>query len=184
MGDSTMAATQYVAFLRAVNVGGRIIKMTELKKIFESAGLADVSTFIASGNVIFSSPKPAARLEPHIEAALQKALGYTVVTILRSVADVAAVAAYQAFPPRVVGDASLHVGLMQTQPAPAGVKAALLLQTDIDELRVHGREIYWLGRKGVAESTISMAKVEKALQTPVTFRNVNTVRRLAAKYPA
>jgi uncharacterized protein (DUF1697 family) len=179
-----MAATQYVAFLRAVNVGGRIIKMTELKKIFESAGVADVSTFIASGNVIFSSSKPAAKLEPHLEAALKKALGYTVATILRSVADVAIVAEYQAFPPRTVGDATLYVGFTQTLPSAAGAKAVLALQTDVDELRVHDREIYWLARKSIAESTISMAKLEKALQTPVTFRNLNTVRRLAAKYPA
>jgi uncharacterized protein (DUF1697 family) len=179
-----MAATQYVAFLRAINVGSHLVKMTALKTIFESAGLADVSTFIASGNVIFSSAKAAAKLEPHIEAALQKALGYPVATMLRSVADVAAVAAHEAFPPRVTGDASLYVGFIQAQPSAAAAKNALALQTAIDELRIHGREIYWLARKNISESTISMAKVEKALQAPVTFRNVNTVRRLAAKYPA
>ena len=183
MGDSTMAQTQYIAFLRAVNVGGRIVKMTELKKMFESAGLADVSTFIASGNVIFSSSKPAAKLERHIETALKRSLGYAVATMLRSAADVAAVATYEAYPPRVLGDASLYVGFIQTAPPAAAVKAVLALQTDTDQLRVHGREIYWLARNNIAESTISMAKMEKALQTPVTFRNVNTVRRLAAKYP-
>ena len=71
VGDR-MGATQYVAFLRAVNVGGRVVKMTELKKIFEGAGLEDVSTFIASGNVIFASAKPPQKLEPQIQAALQK----------------------------------------------------------------------------------------------------------------
>ena len=84
-----MGATQYVAFLRAVNVGGRVVKMTELKKIFEGAGLEDVSTFIASGNVIFASAKPPQKLEPQIQAALQKALGYSVVTMIRSSAEVA-----------------------------------------------------------------------------------------------
>jgi uncharacterized protein (DUF1697 family) len=182
MGDSAMGATQYVAFLRAVNVGGRIVKMTELKKIFEAAGVDDVRTFIASGNVIFSSAKPAARLEPHIEIGLHKALGYGVTTMVRTVAEVAAVGDYQAFPPRVVADASLYVGFMQTQPSPAAQQKTLSLQTDIDELRVHGREIYWLARKNISESTISMAKMEKTLQTPVTFRNINTIRRLAEKF--
>jgi uncharacterized protein (DUF1697 family) len=176
-----MGATQYVAFLRAVNVGGRIVKMTELKKIFESAGLTNVSTFIASGNVIFSSAKPAARLEPHIESCLQKALGYTVATMIRTVTEVAAAGEYAAFPPRIVADASIYVGFMQSKPSLAAEKKTLSLETDIDELRVHGREIYWLARKNIAESTISMAKVEKALETPVTFRNINTVRRLAVK---
>ncbi|MBA3270945.1 MAG: DUF1697 domain-containing protein, partial [Acidobacteria bacterium] len=56
--------TQYIAFLRAINVGGHIVKMAELKKVFEAARLDDVATFIASGNVIFSSrARDAAKLE-------------------------------------------------------------------------------------------------------------------------
>ena len=46
---------RYIAFLRAVNVGGRIVKMDELREHFAAAGFSDVETFIASGNVIFSS---------------------------------------------------------------------------------------------------------------------------------
>ena len=46
---------RFAAFLRAVNVGGRVVKMEALKWIFESMGLADVESFIASGNVVFSS---------------------------------------------------------------------------------------------------------------------------------
>ena len=52
---------RYVAFLRAVNVGGRIVKMDELRRPFAAAGFADVETFIASGNVIFdTTAKPGA----------------------------------------------------------------------------------------------------------------------------
>ena len=48
--------TKYVAFLRAINVGGHtIIKMADLKQIFESLGLENVQTYIQSGNVIFES---------------------------------------------------------------------------------------------------------------------------------
>jgi uncharacterized protein (DUF1697 family) len=43
-----------VAFLRAVNVGGRVLKSDALKKAFESAGATDPETFLASGNVVFS----------------------------------------------------------------------------------------------------------------------------------
>ncbi len=55
---------RYVAFLRAVNVGGRIVKMDELRRLFAGAGFADVETFIASGNVIFDyhgQARPGAR---------------------------------------------------------------------------------------------------------------------------
>lgn len=182
MGDQAMGAIQYVAFLRAINVGGRVVRMSELKKVFEQLDLDAVSTFIASGNVIFSSPKAVNALHAEVEAALQKALGYPVVTMLRHTGDVVRVAEYTPFAPDELSRASLYVGFMRAKAGPAGVKKALALQTEIDALHVHGREIYWLARKNIAESTITGAAIEKALQTPVTFRNINTVRRLAAKY--
>jgi len=177
-----MAATQYVAFLRAVNVGGRVVKMTELKRLFEVAGLDDVSTFIASGNVIFRSGRGADKLATHIEGVLQKGLGYPVATILRTTGEVAAIAAHDAYPAALAGAGTVYVGLMQVRPSPAAVKKALALQTEIDQLRVDGREIYWLARQNIAEATITGAAVEKALQTAVTFRNLNTMRRLSVKY--
>jgi hypothetical protein len=84
---------RYVAFLRAINAGGRVVKMAALKRVFERLKLADVETFIASGNVIFTSALDAPRLERLIEGALEKALGYPVVTFLRTTGQVAAVAA-------------------------------------------------------------------------------------------
>jgi uncharacterized protein (DUF1697 family) len=178
-----MDTTQYVAFLRAVNVGGRVVKMTELKKIFDTLGLHEVSTFIASGNVIFRSPTATSKLDTRIESALQRTLGYSVVTMVRTTRQVADVAEFEAFSVRAVAGATLYVGFMRTPASPTAVRKALTLQTDIDELRVHRGEIYWLARKSIAESSISMASIEKALQTAVTFRNMNTVRRLATKYP-
>jgi uncharacterized protein (DUF1697 family) len=177
-----MDSTQYVAFLRAINVGGRVVKMTELKRIFEALKLTDVKTFIASGNVIFSTGRAAAPVTSQIEKALQKDLGYPVVTMIRSVGEVSAIADFEPFPPRSVGGASLYVGFMRDNAAAGAVAKATALSNAIDELRVHGREVYWLARKNISEATLTGAAIEKALQTPVTFRNVNTVRRLAAKY--
>lgn len=179
-----MGTTQYVAFLRAVNVGGRIIKMSELKTIFERLGLTDVTTFIASGNVIFTASGTIAALEAQIERGLDASLAYAVPTMLRTTAEVARAAGFEAYPATARAGASLYVGFMKREASAPAVKAARALQTDIDEVRVHGREVYWLARKKIAESTITGAALEKALQVPVTFRNINTVQRLAAKYPA
>jgi uncharacterized protein (DUF1697 family) len=103
--------------------------------------------------------------------------------MLRSAGEVAGAADFEAFSPSVRGTASLYVGFMKRQASASAIEAARSLQTDIDELRVHGREVYWLARKSIADATITGAGIEKALQTPVTFRNINTVRRLVAKYP-
>jgi uncharacterized protein (DUF1697 family) len=177
--------TQYIAFLRAINVGGRVVKMTELKKIFEAARLSDVETFIASGNVIFTcGVKDMATLGTKVESALQKALGYPVATMLRTTGEVVAAAEYQAFTPKELGAASLYVGFLKGPAAADAIKKTLAMRTDIDDLHVHGREVYWLARKNIQEATITGAAIEKTLATPVTFRNINTVRRLAAKYAA
>ena len=91
--------TRYIAFLRAINVGGRTVKMDELRTLFAAMGFAGVETFIASGNVIFAADhSDAAALQQRIEGELNQALGYAVATFLRTDAEVAAVARYAPFP--------------------------------------------------------------------------------------
>jgi uncharacterized protein (DUF1697 family) len=80
-----MAVTRYVALLRGINVGGKNkVAMADLRAAFTDAGLADVSTYIASGNVLFSSMRPAAALEDDIEAFLEERLGMPLVVVVRS----------------------------------------------------------------------------------------------------
>src|SRR5215210_6236423 len=86
---------RYAAFLRAINVGGHVVKMEALRSIFSGSGVTGVETFIASGNLIFTSgAKNAASLERTLESALQKALGYPVATFVRTAEELAAIAAH------------------------------------------------------------------------------------------
>ena len=92
--------TRYVAFLRAINVGGRRVKMDHLRKLFEALGTSNVETFIASGNVIFDSEADDPRvLERKIEDHLQESLGYEVATFVRSTSELAGIARYRPFDP-------------------------------------------------------------------------------------
>ena len=87
---------RYIAFLRAINVGGHTVKMDRLREIFESLGFANVETFIASGNVVFETTAlDTAALETRIAAALQAALGYEVATFIRTEAELARIAAHR-----------------------------------------------------------------------------------------
>ena len=171
---------QYIAFLRAINIGNRIVKMDALKTMFEAMRFTDVATFIASGNVVFRGPGEAARLEATIAKGLEKALGYPVPTFLRTLDEVGRIAAFDPFPGSGVG--TLYVGFLPTPPA-AGRSTLAALETPTDRLRVQGREVYWLCATGMMESTVTYARIEKVLSLPATFRNISTVRRLAAKYP-
>jgi uncharacterized protein (DUF1697 family) len=176
---------RYVAFLRAINVGGRTVKMDELRRIFESLGFDSVATFIASGNVVFStSTRSDTRLRGHIESVLRDRLGYEVATILRTCAEVAAIADYPAFPESQMKRArALNVALLADPPGRAAVKNLAQLKTPIDDFRMHGRDLYWLCKKSQSESKINNAVIEKALQARATIRGLNTIRRLSAKYP-
>ena len=178
---------RYIAFLRAVNVGGRVVKMAQLKEIFEAAGFAKVETFIASGNVIFSTRSTAIEaMVRKIEAALESELGYAVPVLIRTDAEVAALAArkYKVFSEAEVSAAhSLSVGMLH-EPLTKEVAGVLAtFNTDVELFRTHHREIYMLMLQPTLKSLFSLRKLEKALQADATFRNVNTLERLAKKYP-
>ena len=173
-----------VAFLRAINVGGHTVTMETLRGTFESLGLKDVETFIASGNVIFTAPRGhLSSLEQKIEAQLHKTLGYEVKTFLRTEAEVAAIAGYKPFKAAHVQAArTLSVAFLRAPLGPPGVKTLMAMRTPIDDFHVNGREMYWLCKKGQSESTFSNVRFEKALAAHSTFRGHKTIVKLAAKY--
>ena len=176
---------RYIAFLRAINVGGRVVTMDRLRSLFESLGFSGVETFIASGNVVFESRSGDTRvLSRKIEQLLQKSLGYEVATFIRTDSEVAAIARHRLFESAQARSAqALNVGFL-SEPPRAGARGALMrLRTAADDFHVHGREVYWLSRTKLSESGLSYAVLEKTLQVQATFRGRNTVVRLAAKYP-
>jgi uncharacterized protein (DUF1697 family) len=175
--------TRFIAFLRAINVGGRTVKMDRLRGLFESLGFQNVETFIASGNVVFeSSARNARNLETRIQDQLRRSLGYEVATFVRSVAELREIADHHAFKAseRAKGD-SLYVAFLPSAPGEESQEKLMSYQSRIDDFRVHGREVYWLCRKKFSESEFSGALLEKTLQMPATIRNVTTVTRLAEK---
>ena len=176
---------RYIAFLRAINVGGHTVKMEELRALFESLGFSGVETFIASGNVKFESGSGSARaLQNRIEALLRKSLGYEVATFIRTDAEIAAVARYRPFADSAMRSAgALNVAFLADPLSDEAVKSLMRLKTDIDDFHVHGREVYWLCRKKQSESSFSNAVFERTLKIQSTFRGFNTVLRLAARYP-
>jgi uncharacterized protein (DUF1697 family) len=175
---------RYVAFLRAINVGGHNVKMDRLQKLFEKLGFDDVETFIASGNVIFRSKSKNTRaLASKIEKTLAAALGYEVATFVRTDEEVAAIARRLPFDEAAHKAATAFVvGFLIEAPNAGAVKALMSLGTEIDRFAVHGNEIYWLCHHRQSESTFSNALFEKTVRLKTTFRGMKTLVRLAAKY--
>ena len=176
---------KYVAFLRAINVGGHTVKMDHLRSLFQSMGLANVETFIASGNVIFDSQaKNTTALEKKIEDHLHRALGYEVKTFIRTPQALAGLLANSGFRRSELEQEGniLYVGFLSETPTPAAVKKLDTLVDDINDIRVRDSEVYWLRRTGIGQSEYSGGLIEKTLNVPVTFRNITTVKKIAAKY--
>jgi uncharacterized protein (DUF1697 family) len=170
---------RYVALLRAINVGGHVVKMDALRRQFEALGFDDVSTFIASGNVLFTARGGAAALEKRIAAALHDALGYPVETFLRAPAEMAAASRHVPF--RDLADADvLSVGFLGRALTAAERHTVQSFTNATDDFATNARELYWRRRVRISESSFSLARFEKALGAPATFRNVTTVRKLDA----
>jgi uncharacterized protein (DUF1697 family) len=172
---------RYVAFLRAINVGGHTVKMDRLRAEFDALGFRDVETFIASGNVLFAAASgDPSTLEHRIEERLEKTLGYPVATFLRTPEELAAVVGYEPFPERDE-TTGLWVGFLKSELSREARDKLVAFRTEVDELESRGREAFWMCRTRFSESKVSGAKMEKALAMPATFRNVTTVRKLALK---
>ncbi|HBB86692.1 MAG TPA: DUF1697 domain-containing protein [Blastocatellia bacterium] len=177
---------KFIAFLRAINVGGHVVKMDQLRQSFEALGFANVETFIASGNVIFEAKsKDTAVLQRKIEKHLHQALGYEVATLVRTLAELEQVANHRPFAETEMNlpGNTLYVGFIADNPAKAASQKVEALATDADDLKVAGREVYWLLKHtNFSDSKLSGAILERTLGMKATFRNINTVRRILKKY--
>lgn len=175
---------RYLAFLRAINVGGHTVKNTELVKLFAGAGVAGAETFIASGNVTFTSTAKPAALEKKLEAHFEKTLGYEVKTFLRTRAELAAIGETRPFPKARHASATvLVVGFLAKAPTPAQKKILAGFNNEESDFAAVGRELYWLCQVNQSASAFFKVPFEKRFGAACTWRNMNTVERLLAKYP-
>jgi len=178
------AMQKYVAFLRGINLGRRRPPMSRLRELFEELDLAEVATFIASGNVLFASKSTdTGKLETKIARHLEKSLGYAVDTFVRTAEEVVAIDRFEVFPAKA-GD-TVHVGFLHEKLSPAVARKFEGVRTDEDAFRVHGREYYWLCRVRTSDSKVWTAPELKALKLPSSsMRNMTSIHKLVEKHLA
>ncbi|MEJ2215462.1 MAG: DUF1697 domain-containing protein [Gemmatimonadota bacterium] len=183
--SSPPSGGEFVAFLRAINVGGHTVKMDRLRALFEETGVRDVATFIASGNVIFRAAAAGPALEARIERQLFEALGYEVATFIRPLPRLAQIAAAAPFVnDGVENGGTLYVGFLKHAGKAAAREALEDLRSDTDDFVLKDRELYWLCRTRFSDSPVSGGLLEKRLDTLLTIRNANTLERIVRKFDA
>jgi uncharacterized protein (DUF1697 family) len=174
--------TRYIAFLRAINVGGHTVKMDHLRQLFEALGFTNVETFIASGNVILEAKsKNNAAFEKQIGAHLKSALGYEVDTFVRTRAEVADLEKRNPFPPGKTGQ-DVYIAFLHETPHAAAQSALLALRNNFNDFAIIDREVYW-SRLNKDDSIFLKNSLEKILHMSATTRSLTTIQKLTQKYP-
>lgn len=160
----------YIAFLRAVNVGGTgKLPMTELKAMCEAEGFLKVRTYIASGNVLFESRKTEAQVKAALEKRLAEYTGKAVGVLVRTPEELAAVLDANPFPEAAP---NRTVAIFLDTPPPSNALENVKGKKD-EELRQGKREIYVHYGSGMADSKLKIPAAKDG-----TARNMNTIAKM------
>lgn len=176
--------TIYIALLRGINVGGKnIIKMAELKRVFEAIGLYEVQTYIQSGNVLFKSNEGEEPLGKKIEHEIEAAFGFSVTVVLRTAAELEQIILNCPFSKEEVYEAessseaeSLYVSLLTHAPSQEKIERLNVYRNESDMYQIIGREVFLLFRNSIRNSKI--ANNLQKLDVPGTVRNWKTINKL------
>ena len=173
-GHTELMTTASVALLRGINVGGHgKLKMDALRDAVRGLGFGDVSTYIQSGNVIFTSDGPVDTVD--FERSLRAALGTDVTVIVRTAGELAQI--IRANPFTTADSSGIHVGFMAHAPDPLAVEHLDLLRFAPDEAAIVGAELYLHLPDGIGRAKLP-DHVARQLKVPFTVRNWNTVSKL------
>jgi uncharacterized protein (DUF1697 family) len=170
--------SRYVVMLRAVNVGGRKVGMARLRELFVEAGLQDVSSYIQTGNVIFSADRSPADAIAGLERDIEAEFGVPGILILRSGAELAAVVGANPYLDREPDQAKLHVTFLVEAPAADKVAATTVPAGETAEFEVAGRDVYLHTPDGYGRTKLTNSYLERRLGTSGTTRNWRTVLKL------
>ncbi|KDO33839.1 hypothetical protein SPRG_01718 [Saprolegnia parasitica CBS 223.65] len=172
-----------VAFLRAVNVGGRVVKMATIAAHFRAMGFQDVSTFLASGNVLFDAngAPPSEDLEARIERYLTAHVGFEIPVMVRSKTQLEDLVAFvDANAPH--GASTIHAMFGKTTFSDDQVALAMTWATASDSFAAATTDtLVWFAETTMSKSPCFNKPFEKLVGAALTLRNMNTVRRVLAK---
>jgi len=165
--------TAYVALLRGVNlVGQSTLKMADLKAIADDLRLENARTYIASGNLLFTSDEPEEELHRMLEKELHARMSKEVRVMLRTAEEMEAVVRANPFTDQPGNNVQ---AFFMNEPPPADLLATVRNRADDERIATGPREVFVAyGEKGIGKSRLRIPAAEAG-----TARNMNTVAKLA-----
>ena len=171
---------KYVALLRGINVGGKtLIKMADLKSCMEELGLDDVSTYIASGNLLFESrERDAAKLERKIERAIEKRFELPMKVVVLNRPAYARIV--KAIPKSWAGDKTLRANVAFVRRGTNAKEVVRELQPDaaVEEVKAIDGAIFWATKRDAVNRSVMRKLIGGAAYKELTVRNLNTTLKL------
>jgi uncharacterized protein (DUF1697 family) len=167
----------WIALLRGIGGGIRPLEMKKLVRALEGIGLKDVRTYIATGNVVFTSAKTAAQLSKAIERCIQEKFGFESTTFVLSPKELEKAAADNPFPQAEENHKSLHLFFLGAAGKLTKLEEMHALKKPSEEFVLKGRVFYFYAPEGFGTSKLG-AKIGRFLDVPMTARNWRTVQKL------
>lgn len=169
-----------VALLRGINVGGKHrVPMPELRAVGEALGLAEVQTYIQSGNLVFMADGRPSALERTLEAAIAERFGLQIPVMVRTAREWRTYLDENPFPKASASAPNLVMLALPKAPLPGGVATALQARAvDGERVQEAGGALWIHFAGGSGRSKLSPAVLDRLAGSPVTTRNWRTVVKL------
>jgi len=179
----------YIALLRAINVGGHaIVRMADLRKLFEGLGFGNVQTYIQSGNVLFSSSESdPMKLARAIEKEVESVLGHKIAVFMFSPDELRKAADHNPFEPaRLDKEQHCQLLFLSAKPNLERQKAVLALHGNEYRFHIHGNVLYYAYSRTISgrRRTVNFEKVLDVAATARTWKVVNKLIELGEKLQA
>lgn len=173
---------KYVALLRGINVGGNsIIKMADLKKAVEDCGFSNVSTYIASGNVLFESDKTNKTIAEILEEKLSKIFNITLKIVIRSYPELKKAVDETPIAWKTDADSRKYMAFVREPVQSETIAPEVELKEGVDFLD-SGKGVLYMTTtlSGITKSRFSKM-ASKPFYKDITIRNYNTVQKILGK---
>nr|WP_321411021.1 DUF1697 domain-containing protein [uncultured Carboxylicivirga sp.] len=168
-----------IAILRGINVGGkRIIKMADLKSLFENNGFINVTTYIQSGNIIFQSDLKSEELELFLEDQILKEFGFDVPVIIRNIEQLQKIITNNPYYTSPNDILNLHLTFLKSEPDPEVKRSIESEDSSPDKFSVIGKEAFIYCEGKYHQSKLTNDFFEKKLKVGATTRNWKTVLKV------
>jgi uncharacterized protein (DUF1697 family) len=174
------AAPTAVAFLRAVNVGGKnTVPMSEVQRAVEALGFAAVKTVGHAGNILFDGRgADAGRLASQLARGLERRLGLSCEVVVRHLDQLRALAATLPFGPGPEGASKRYVAFLARAPATSPRLPLTHEKEALELFALEGLDVLLWSHPSKGRHGFPNLVVEKLYGVPATTRNWNTVLKL------